>query len=227
MKAFEEKKVRQIAALLALALDRAGSAEGDNAAEHAARLMKDHGLTRQDVAASQDPVGGRQVPCSSASWCRRLWAAAATLSGARSLFARGGGTTVYGLPADVEVAVYLFDLLQLQLRREIERLMRMSEARPTRKDLTAARQSFALGVSHKVADILRAEKSTAGGSSSALVRVRDEKTSLIDRHLETIGVQVKAEKFTVRFHREAYEAGERVSLRRGLGAPARRRRALV
>lgn len=215
--ATDATKLRQVAAALALAVDQAGMPEGDNAARIAERLMSAHGLTRDDVERISGPVERREVRCSSASWCRRLWHSAAKLCGARFLFHRGGpGGFVYGLPRDVDVAEYLYDLLNLQLEQEVGR-RREGYGKwnnPNRKQLTAIRGSFSLGVAHKVADLVGHTPTHPAGEG--LVLVRKEKESLIDRHLELEGGEIRAVKLSVRLDDAAFRAGRQASLRRGI-----------
>lgn len=118
--------------------------------------------------------------------------------------------TFFGLPHDVEIAIYLFGICRGALDRETERFMPSIALyrRPVRDERLHAFQS---GMVDRMAkrlrdmkdEIRRRSKMTSGRD---LVVV---KSAVVKREFEKLGFDVKTGKSRRRLHPESYEAGKR------------------
>lgn len=117
----------------------------------------------------------------------------------------------YGLPADVEVAHYLTELIDGAVRTELGRYKVSVEYRRFRhQERHLANASFALGMCASIADRLMAMKAERDGairsSGRGLVVL---KAAVVDRELETLGLKLRTvEAGPGRFiSPDAYDAG--------------------
>lgn len=170
---------KKIAKLLALALDRAGTPEGDLAAERAARMMERHGLTEADMkdATTDNPMTRRIVEVPKAGWVYILADAVGRLTGTY-VAASHGNAWFMGRRTDVDVAEYLLGSLQNQCNADAANEKRRRDRQPDteltgaelaqqvyygrnprtdRRAMRTYRDSWVAGLRSKIAVVLEAQ----------------------------------------------------------------------
>lgn len=114
----------------------------------------------------------------------------------------------FGLPADVDAAIYLTELIDHTIRAELGRFKISAAYKDFRHaDRHLANASFALGMAASIADRLTAMKSERRVGSGREIIVL--KTSLVDAELKTMNMQLREVASAPRMIvPDAYDAGE-------------------
>jgi hypothetical protein len=209
------------------------------AAEKVAELLDRYGLSLSELELRQtacEGVGvetGRRrsgpiddcVPTVAAFCDCRVWGEKTKEGLLRYVF--------FGLPADVEAAHYLYDLIEVTLVTETERFKRQSlyaELHTTER--RSGTNSFQIGLAHGVArklDALRKERE-AGMIRSSGRDLMPIKASVVDEELARLGMRFHTrERNSGRTvlpdaYHAGHEAGQRFEVRRGIEDEHRRRR---
>lgn len=215
--AFDKLRAR-IQALRAKTIDN-GCTEGEAlaAAAKVAELLDRYELSLTDIEIRETHCEERvyetrlkkRIPIDEcigaiASFCDcRVWREKNAAGEARYVF--------FGLPADVEVAHYLTELIDGAVRAELGRYKVSADYRRFRhQERHLANASFALGMCASIADRLVAMKAERDGairsSGRGLVVL---KAAVVDRELETLGLKLRTvEAGPGRFiSPDAYDAG--------------------
>lgn len=107
------EKIRdRVGKLLALAVDQAGTPEGDVAARRAMELMERHGVTEEDArAATEDnPIVREVIRAPTPTWRKLIAVEVGRLTGTYAII-NPQEYWLVGRRTDVEVAAYLLDSL--------------------------------------------------------------------------------------------------------------------
>lgn len=125
----------------------------------------------------------------------------------------------FGLPADIDAAFYLTEIIDAAIRTELSRFKTTPDYATFRHaDRHLANASFALGMAGSIADKLAAmmaERKIGSGRDVIVV-----KTALVDAELAALDVQLRAVESAPRMiSPDAYDAGEAAAA--AVGIPAR------
>lgn len=220
--------IKRIRALRARAADAASTeAEAEIAARKAAQLLNEHNINLSEFDVRADGVhrekwnsGQRTQPV----------AALATFGIEAAcnvrMFYQGGIVSIVGAPADVEVALYYLDLVKAACERCWSTFQRSGQFRALRdggRSVHSLGFSFRKGVAIRIGERLKAmaaesQRAPESSTSRALVPVKD---AMIQQWLHDQKIRLRSGKSTVSdgagYH-AGRDAGDRVSINRGLGS---------
>jgi Protein of unknown function (DUF2786). len=223
-----EGVIRKIRALLSMTVERGASeAEALKAAEMAAKLMAEHDLDMDDLSAREAGVdeGAHPVDPAFARHMPRVSAAIAELCGVKTWGKRSRSgkpeQVFFGLPHDVEVAVYLQRICERAIADGLKKASVEWALRVRRK--AALDDSYLSGMSRRLAERIREIAWTrARSTGTALVPVKD---ALIEQAMKDRGIELETERLLRRdidplaFARGVKEA-EKVALNAAVGGSA-------
>jgi len=213
-------------------------AEALAAAEKARALMDAHRLSQSDVEIEAEPIADewiergteyRLTPADKCLWAIDHYCGVKTWyqfkENRRGAWARH--VRLLGLKSDVEMAVYLYRLIERAIETESERYNRRYGPTATPHGTLRRNTSFRVGMANRIASRLKAmadalEATTVTGSGTALVVVRGH---VVDAALDRLGIRFSGSLSGPRARdRDAYDAGhaagDRVNLSRPVGGAA-------
>jgi len=231
----ERDKIKQrIAKLLNLTTDKGASeAEAMQAAERAAELMAHY-----DIQASELQIKSARA-VSKHALVRRYGNLRIAVPTARHIAAlcdskywlnREQGLTFFGLPADAEVAAYLFDLISNAVLAEIDGYRSSSAYRSSSKNGRALINSFINGMEDRIGERIEElgktkQRTVQEATGRALVLVKEAQ---IEEDFVATGIRLVRGGGSYRWGagREGYASGAAAGGRVRLSAGVRARRAV-
>lgn len=203
------KPAERLAKLLALAMDQAGTPEGELARERADALMQRHGLDETDAAAMVTEM----VPMPAATWRRHLLDAVCRLCCVSMAYGRQHAV-VAGREPDVKVAIFFNEQVLRQMEEAFgDWLEFLGRPSPSRRIRRQWRESYVAGVRVKVAQIQASRSRAADKADTTAIA---DRSRAADDHLRVeLNVRTAAQGLEVA-SRHGYHQGRSVVLRSGL-----------
>lgn len=224
-----EKIVDRIKALLAIADDQRGLPEGEVAARIAEKLMRAHAIT-QDQLQEKETIVMASYEVGRSNWLRNTLNAVAIFCSCKAWINSGTRRmSLAGHQSDLEICLYLFDLIKLQIERECElylaRIKRKNDFNPFVQEVAPSEEGgkktsndFKMSAAAGVADKLRRIKQASQAedvTGTALVLSRA-------RQVEAwVSSQVKLKNSAgsnYRYNPSGFAAGTNVRLSAGVGS---------
>lgn len=202
--------------------DASTEAEAMAAADAAARLIMKHDFTEEDLkeqpdlkATSDGFTKGTRPP----KVLMECWSGIQALTETK-VYRQGGTYKAIGLPQDVELACYLFEMITAAEARAWKSFYASLRSR-SRRETNAHHRGFTYGFGKKLQERMLelAKERAAARPTAAGTALVVRKDALIDEHMEAAGLKIttrkrKAQTGTTTGYGAGLRAGSRVNLSR-------------
>lgn len=203
--------IERVRKLLALATS-SNEHEAALAAAHAQRLLAEHNLGMTDIEFQQEAARANKVEATAAKtlpkWIWKLLGGVKQAFDCDCVHYSGGRIVFIGVGADAQVAAYTFAYLDKTIRRLCRDFMKNHPLRHrlSNRNIVLIRQSYYLGASTTVYQMLLRQKVETPVTTGALVPIKD---ALIKKVIDEMG-DIKLRKARKSYVDPlAYEQGQR------------------
>ncbi len=210
----EESIVRKIQAILRLAEDRKGTPEGETAAKHAFRLMREYAIDQSRLEVKEKIIELNQE-IGRSNWLRSLFGDIAEFCSCKAFIWSGQRQmTIAGHESDIEIAHYLFDLVREQIERECKYYLAENPFIKGKGAANDFKMSAVYGVHTKLEEIKRnARGEDPTGTALVLSRGRE-----VNAFVEAKHKLAKASAPKYHMNNDGFTVGKNVRLSSGISS---------